>query len=69
MPRITDELRALLEQVKSLAKPAVVRWSLTCFSRRAQWEASESASFMLNGVPLLQALNASGGSARVVTSP
>jgi hypothetical protein len=31
MPRITDELRALLEQVKSLAKPAVVWWSLTCF--------------------------------------
>lgn len=68
MPRITDELRTLLEQVHTFAP---VDACLCCAHSHAdvQWEASEGSSFVLNGTPLLQTLNASSIGAHMLASP
>lgn len=72
LPRITDELRALLEQVPLRATPLVLRVVQCCVwgaHFALQWEASEESSFMLNGVSLLQSVIASGGGSHSNSSP
>lgn len=78
LPRITDELRALLEQVprRSCFARVVLCCAVWCCDVQcagahfaSQWEASEESSFMLNGVSLLQSVIASGGGSHSNSSP